>query len=315
MAQGVLRRKRCPRIPGDLRAYLAKPQICGSVWVIPHFRFTRGTSIDETTNKTNKSSLPGPSLDQEEKATEPGAGKPKVKYSGAARWFKKEQRKLGAEQAQGTSASELGIEGGGSKAQGSKRPAPEHDTPSPQSRRPDKRSKLASGTYGQAATKMVRWAFVPESYPEHKLTPVDIGSLKGLLRSQILSLKEGSRASKFEGVWERDGAAVVGCTDEESGMWLKSLFSVNKIGGRLIRVVQPEELPKRHRVVIHVDEVVSARQATALMDRQNPGLNAKGVMQALKACNFRPHCGSQRATVKPLDKPRKEEEVTATVVD
>ncbi|KAK0083513.1 hypothetical protein PV326_006686, partial [Microctonus aethiopoides] len=79
---------------------------------------------DETTNKTNKSSLPGPSLDQEEKATEPGAGKPKVKYSGAARWFKKEQRKLGAEQAQGTSASELGIEGGGSKAQGNQESLP-----------------------------------------------------------------------------------------------------------------------------------------------------------------------------------------------
>ncbi|KAK0073499.1 hypothetical protein PV325_009623, partial [Microctonus aethiopoides] len=38
-------------------------------------------------------------------------------------------------------------------------------------------------------------------------------------------------------------------------------------------------------------------------------------MQALKACNFRFHCGGQRATVKPLDKPRKEEEATATVVD
>ncbi|KAK0078972.1 hypothetical protein PV325_001890, partial [Microctonus aethiopoides] len=104
MAQGVLRRKWCPRIPDDLRAYLTKPQICGSVWVIPHFRFTHGTLMENETNKPNKSSLSGPSLDQEEKATEPGAGKPRVKYSGAARQrFKKEQRKLGAEQAQGTS--------------------------------------------------------------------------------------------------------------------------------------------------------------------------------------------------------------------
>ncbi|KAK0071642.1 hypothetical protein PV326_001014, partial [Microctonus aethiopoides] len=85
MAQGVLRRKRCPRIPGDLRAYLAKPQICGSVWVIPHFRFTRRTLIESDTNKTNKSSLPGPSLDQEEKTTEPGAGKPRVRYSGSSK--------------------------------------------------------------------------------------------------------------------------------------------------------------------------------------------------------------------------------------
>ncbi|KAK0078644.1 hypothetical protein PV326_009224 [Microctonus aethiopoides] len=144
--------------------------------------------------ENNKTSLPGSSLDQEEKATEAGAGKPR----------------------------------------GGKRPASEqtNDTPSPQSKRPDQRSKLASGTYAQAATKMIR-----------------------------------------------DGAGVVGCTDEESRIWLKSLFPDNKIGGRLIRVVQPEELPKRHRVVIHVDEVVSAREVTALMDRQNPGLNAKGLLR------------------------------------
>lgn len=75
-----------------------------------------------------------------------------VRYSGAARrWFKKEQKKLGAEQAQRTSAPELGDRGAGdgSKAQGSKRPAPDYDIPSPQYRRPDKRSKLT-------ATKMVR---------------------------------------------------------------------------------------------------------------------------------------------------------------
>ncbi|KAK0074117.1 hypothetical protein PV326_012727 [Microctonus aethiopoides] len=99
------------------------------------------------------------------------------------RRFKKEQRKLGAEQAQGTSAPELRDQGGG-------------------------------GSKGfQAAAKMVRWALVPENYPVHKLTPEDIGNLKRLLRSQILSLKEGTRAPKFERVWERDGAAVVGCTE------------------------------------------------------------------------------------------------------
>ncbi|KAK0072537.1 hypothetical protein PV325_009622 [Microctonus aethiopoides] len=64
--------------------------------------------MDNGNSKSNKPSLPGPSLDQEEKATEPGAGKPRVRYSGAARRrFRKEQRKLGAEQALGTSALEL----------------------------------------------------------------------------------------------------------------------------------------------------------------------------------------------------------------
>lgn len=40
--------------------------------------------------------------------------------------------------------------------------------------------------------------------------------------------------------------------------------------------MQLEELPKRYRIVIHVDEVVSVREATALIDRRHPGLNAKG---------------------------------------
>ncbi|KAK0169792.1 hypothetical protein PV328_010433 [Microctonus aethiopoides] len=59
--------------------YLAKPQICGSVWVIPRFRITRGTSMENDNTKATKTSLPGPSLDQEEKATEPGAEKPRVR--------------------------------------------------------------------------------------------------------------------------------------------------------------------------------------------------------------------------------------------
>ncbi|KAK0082662.1 hypothetical protein PV326_007084 [Microctonus aethiopoides] len=248
--------------------------------------------MDNDTKQTNKTIVPGPLLDQEEKAIEPGAGKPRVRYSSAARRrFKEEQRKLGAEQAQGTSAPELTDGGGGdgSKAQGSKRPAPEHDIPSPQSKSPDERSKLASGTYVQAATKIVR-----------------------------------------------DGAAVVGCTDEGSGILLKSLFPDNKIVGKLIRVVQPVEHPKCHRVVFHVDEVISAREATALMDRQNPGLNAKGWVivgrsekkestcshfaalvddRVMQACHSRPHCGVQRATVKPVENPRKKEEAAAAVVD
>ncbi|KAK0165638.1 hypothetical protein PV328_004140 [Microctonus aethiopoides] len=73
--------------------------------------------MDNDTKQTNKTIVPGPLLDQEEKAIEPGAGKPRVRYSSAARRrFKEEQRKLGAEQAQGTSAPEL-TDGGGESAQ------------------------------------------------------------------------------------------------------------------------------------------------------------------------------------------------------
>ncbi|KAK0087184.1 hypothetical protein PV326_005276 [Microctonus aethiopoides] len=214
-------------------------------------------------------SPPGPSMDQEEKCTESGGEKPKVRYTGARRRYKKEQKKLGAKQAQAATAPVL--EGGASdsRVQEGKRPAPEHDRPSPQYRRPDERSKIACGTYAQAATKIVRWALVPEDYPDQKLTPEDAGGLKGLLRTLILSIPWRAMAPTFEGAWERDGAVIVGCSNEKSGMWLKSLFPDNKIGGKT-HVLSPEELPKRHKVVVHVEEGISTKEATTLTDKQNP---------------------------------------------
>ncbi|KAK0159523.1 hypothetical protein PV327_010982 [Microctonus hyperodae] len=125
-----------------------------------------------------------------------------------------------------------------------------------------------------------------------------------------------------------DGASIVSCSNEESGMWLKSLFSENKIGGKTIHVLPPEELPKRHRVVVHVEEDVLAQEATDLMNRQSPGLESrrwiviKGSektdatsshfaalvddmsLQALKAWNFKPPSGTQSASVKHIDRPQ-----------
>lgn len=91
-------------------------------------------------------------------------------------------------------------ERGGSRVQGGKHLAPEHDTPGPRYRRPAKRFKLASGSNAQATSQMVKWALVPASYPDHKMTPEDVRELKRLLRSQILSLMEGTKAPTFEGL-------------------------------------------------------------------------------------------------------------------
>lgn len=85
----------------------------------------------------------------------------------------------------------------------------------------------------------------------------------------------------------------------------------------------PRSFSKHHRVVVRVEEDVTVQKVTALMDRQNTGLNSKTwilvkgsekkettsshfaalvdgkAMQALKACNYRLHCGTQKATIKP----------------
>ena len=92
-------------------------------------------------------------------------------------------------------------------------------------------------------------------------------------------------------------------------------------------MVPAEELPKRHRVVIHVDDPdQTAEESIKFLSRQNVGLDAgrwlvvKGSesrdaksshfaamipeqsLAVLKSCNFRPHCGLSRASVKPVEK-------------
>ena len=92
-------------------------------------------------------------------------------------------------------------------------------------------------------------------------------------------------------------------------------------------MVPADELPKRHRVVIHVDDLdQTAEESIKFLSRQNAGLDAgewlvvKGSesgdaksshfaamipeqsLAVLRTCNFRPHCGLSRATVRPVEK-------------
>jgi len=96
------------------------------------------------------------------------------------------------------------------------------------------------------------------------------------------------------------------------------------VGENSLRVVPVEELPKRHRVVVHVEEPdLSAEEALRLLGRQNTGL-ATGdwivtrgsvsrdamttclvgdqSLDALKSCNFRPHCSFGRTFVRLLER-------------
>lgn len=83
---------------------------------------------------------------------------------------------------------------------------------------------------------MVKWALVPENYPDHKLTPKDVEGLNEPLWSPILSSSEGAPAPTFEGFQDRNGATAGGFSNKESEMWLESLFPDNKIGGKTLRV-------------------------------------------------------------------------------
>jgi hypothetical protein len=95
-------------------------------------------------------------------------------------------------------------------------------------------------------------------------------------------------------------------------------------------VIPADELPERHRVVIHVEEPdVTTREILTLLGQQNEGLatsdwvvtrgskskDAKSAhftcliddrsMEALKTLNFRPFCGLGQASIKVFGKDRK----------
>ncbi|KYN02056.1 hypothetical protein ALC62_07125 [Cyphomyrmex costatus] len=235
---------------------------------------------------------------EENIAASAGLPKTRIRYSGAAR-LRYNKEKVRAEKAISPSSTNTPTPpgGGGGAAVGTqKRARPVHQTPSPTEYRPGKRPKVT-----------------------------DQGS------GHILELPEDGLAPTFTGTWERDGAVIFNCANQQTVDWLKSLSTVIKIGGTALHVLPAGELPKRHRVVVHVEESdLAVEEAIKLLDRQNTGLGAREwvvvrgsesrdaksahfaaligdrSLEVLKTCGFKPFCGLGRATVRLLDKERKE---------
>jgi hypothetical protein len=150
--------------------------------------------------------------------------------------------------------------------------------------------------------------------------------IRKMIRERILS-QEGTKAPNFTGSWERDGALVFACANEETRDWLNQITVSLKIGENTLRVMPIDELPERHRVIIHVEEPdVTTGEVLSLLGRQNKGLTTSNwvvtrgsesrdahfacfvgdrSLEALKKLNFRPFCGLGRATVRVLGKDRK----------
>ncbi|THK33074.1 putative odorant receptor 98b [Diachasma alloeum] len=122
---------------------------------------------------------------------------------------------------------------------------------------------------------------MPQLYPDQNLDPGGVTEVRKLLKWAILALPDGAKAPTFDGVWERDGAVVVNCTDEITGNWLKSLFPESKISGHTIHVVSLSERPKKHRVVVHVeDPEITSQEALCFLEKQNKGLMTSNLLLA-----------------------------------
>ncbi|XP_071572498.1 uncharacterized protein [Temnothorax nylanderi] len=207
-----------------------------------------------------------------------------------------------------------------------KRLRSEQSTPSPSSTAQlGKGPKIAvdQRTFAQTTSGLVRVAMVPMEYPERRLDDKEAALLEEKGRRSILSIAMGTKAPTFKGTSDRDGAVIFNCTDIETEGWLRSLTSAIDLNGVRLRALRLDELPRRHRVVVHVeDPKMPVKEAIELLDRQNKGLQAanwvvargsesrdaasthfaaligEGALRALKALNFKPFCGLGQATVK-----------------
>jgi len=272
---------------------------------------------------------------------ESGPKKTRVCYSGAARRrYQKQREKERAEKAQASSpAADLLLtdRGGGAGAGAPKRARPEHSTPSPSENRQSKKPKvLDQGSYAQAIKGLTRMALVLEGYPDKKLGADGVREIRRLVRGRILALPDDAPAPTFTSTWEKEGALIF-CANQTSADWLQSLSGELKVEGVPLRVLPADGLPKRHRVVVHVEEPdLTAEETVKLLDRQNTGLAARewvvvrgsesrdaksshfaalvsdSSLEALRACGSKPFCGLGRATVKLLEKERSQGAAAST---
>jgi len=103
-----------------------------------------------------------------------------------------------------------------------------------------------------------------------------MGKIRKLITRCILDFSEGGLAPAF-GTWERDGIVIINCANQQSVDWLKSQSTELNIDGHTLHVLPAEELPKRHLIVVHVEEPdLVVEKTIKLLDRQNIDLNARG---------------------------------------
>lgn len=213
-------------------------------------------------------------------------------------------------------------------------PRQELNTPSPSdTQQPRKRSKVeAQRSFAQATSGVVKVAIVPIAYPDRQLNKQESDELKEHVEGRILGLARGARAPTFKGTYDRDGAIIFNCTDEQTSIWLKTLTSEFSLkNGTQLRVLRIDELPKRHRVMVHVENPkMPIKDILELLDRQNSGLENNwiivkdsenrdatstyfaalirdGTLRVLRTLNFKPFCGLGQATVRLVEEDCREE--------
>lgn len=104
----------------------------------------------------------------------------------------------------------------------------------------------------------------------------EVGETRKRIKELILGLPEGTMAPTFASTWEKDGALIICCANQQLVDWLKDLSAEIRVGNTPLHAAMLDELLRRHRVVVYMGKPdLTSKETIKLLDRQNTGLGAR----------------------------------------
>lgn len=173
-----------------------------------------------------------------------------------------------------------------------------------------------------AVTDFFEMAIVPKEYPERKLNSNEVSVVRRLVLEHILSMSKKACAKfpRFHSNTERNGLIIFNCANKETCEWLSNLTpKLTLDDGIQLCIVNIDKLSKYHRAIIYVDDSTITKDLLYFLEKQNEGLitndwiffpNSRDAknrsivyfgdtsLEILKALEFRPFCGLERAVIK-----------------
>lgn len=155
---------------------------------------------------------------------------------------------------------------------------------------PVKRVKALS--YSRAVATDLKIAVVPEGFPG---TCINKNQAK-LIEEAVLELikkQAASESPRFVDNWVSHGALVVQGETGKDIEWMRTqVGNLTPWKGAKLRVMRPEDLPKRVKILIYTKAGKTAQEILAVLGKQNCNLNTKG----WTILEFRPVAGKSESS-------------------
>ena len=133
-------------------------------------------------------------------------------------------------------------------------------------------------TYAATAANLPRVALTCADYLGRELPEDMCKEIRERIVERVLDIEEGAFAPRFCDSFPRKGAMYFVCADEQTKTWLESIAGgVEVQPGVNLRVVQPEDIPKVHKVGVFLPSgVKNADSLLRAIRVQNSGVDTSG---------------------------------------